>query len=130
MVPSLHDAEVVELLLDRTNARCRVKIHGFQMTPDLDGKGFYVSTKHVVITFQFNKVEKLELTDFNHQNVLDDVGLTRQSSGNFLFDMKPCYGLFGTIEAADWRSAFSLESQRSAACKLAVLMSAFGAMPR
>lgn len=55
----------------------------------------------MVIAFQFNKVATLELTDFNHQNVIDGVGLTREPGGNFHFEMKPCYGLYGTIEAAD-----------------------------
>jgi hypothetical protein len=100
-LPSFHDAEVLEVLLERANASCRVKVHGFRTTPDLDEKGYYVSIKHVVITFQFLQVEKLELTDFNHQNVIDGLDLTRQSGGKILFDMKPCYGLWGSIEAAD-----------------------------
>jgi hypothetical protein len=100
-VPSFHDAEIVELMLNRKNASCRLKVHGFRTTRDQDNAGYLVSVKHVVITFQLDEVTELELTDFNHQNVIDGLTLTRAANGNYLLEMEPCYGLFGKIEAAN-----------------------------
>jgi hypothetical protein len=100
-IPSFHDSEIVELALERENSRCRLKVHGFRMTPDLDDRGYYITVKHVVIAFQFEHVAELELSDFNHQNIIDGLNLSRQPNGNFLLKMEPCYGLWGKIEAAN-----------------------------
>ena len=98
-VPSFHDAEVVELLLDRIESRCRLKIHGFRITPDLDNEGYFVSVKHVVVTLQLTHVTDLKLEDYNHQNVIDGLGLVRKPNGRILVTLEPCYGLWGEIEA-------------------------------
>lgn len=98
-VPSFHDAEIVELVLERTESRCRLKVHAFETTPDLDAEGYFISVKHVVVTFQLAHISELELTDFNHQNVIDGIGLTRLPNGHILLKLEPCYGLWGEIEA-------------------------------
>lgn len=98
-VPSFHDAEVVELVLDRTESKCRLKIHGFRTTPDLDNEGYFVSVKHVVVTLQLTHVTELKLEDYNHQNVIGGLGLARKQNGHILLTLEPCYGLWGEIEA-------------------------------
>jgi len=105
-MPSFHDAEILELALERDKSRCRLKVHAFRMTPDANEKGFYITVRHVVITFQFENVVELELTDFNHQNAVDGLTLARQPNGNFLLTMDPCYGLFGKIEAGNLEISF------------------------
>jgi hypothetical protein len=101
VIPSFHDTEIVGLALERKNSSCCLKVHGFRTTPDLDERGHFITIKHVIITFQFNQVDQLELSDFNHQNVIDGLKLSRQSNGNFLLEMEPCYGLWGKIEASN-----------------------------
>jgi hypothetical protein len=98
-VPSFHDAEVLELTLDRKKAQCRIKIHAFQMTPEIDAKGLYVLKKHILVSFRMEGVMNLELTDFNHQNVINGLALSRTADQDFRLDLDPCYGLFGFIEA-------------------------------
>ena len=102
-LPSFHDAEVVEVLLERRDSRCRLKIHGFEITSDLDEKGYFKSIRHAVVTFHLDRVSALELADFNHQNVIDRLSLTQTAAGGFLLQMEPCYGLFGKVEAASLR---------------------------
>jgi hypothetical protein len=99
-IPSFHDAEITQVVLDRINSSCLIKVHGFRMTPDLDQRGHFISIKHTIITFHFNAIAKLELADFNHQNVIDGLSLTREPNGNFLLELEPCYGLCGKVEAA------------------------------
>ncbi len=98
-VPSFHDAEIVELALDRVQSCCRIKIHAFERTPETYATGHYVCVKHVVVTLRLLHVMNLQLDDFNHQNALDYLGILRQPNGNILLTMEPCYGLGGEIEA-------------------------------
>lgn len=98
-VPSFHDAEVLELALNREEARCSVKIHAFRMTSDVDAKGFFVLDKHVVASFRLEGVANLELNDFNEQNAIYGLALSRTADQGFRLELDPCYGLFGFIEA-------------------------------
>jgi hypothetical protein len=48
--PTFHDAEVLTITLERRSG-CRVVIHTFEKTSDLDSRGYYVLTKHAIVTF-------------------------------------------------------------------------------
>lgn len=82
--PSFHDAEVHELLLDRGNVDAgsssyafpvlTVKIHVFEMTDEVTSEGFFVLTKHTLVTLRFHDVEAGRFDGFNHQNAI--LGLT------------------------------------------------------
>ena len=98
-VPSFHDAEVLTLALDREKTRCDVRIHTFEMTAEVDVKGFFVSRNHVVVSFRLEGVIHLELIDFNQQNVIYGLSLSCTANGDFRLEMEPCHGLSGFIEA-------------------------------
>ena len=98
-VPSFHDAEVLELSLDRKMARCSIRIHAFQMTSEVDAKGFFVSDKHVLVSFRLEGVRNLELNDFNEQNAIYGLALSRTADQGFRVELDPAYGLFGFVEA-------------------------------
>ena len=77
--PSIHDAEVLSVRLERTGS-------GLYESPVLDasihvfaarrneasptGIEFY---SHTIVTFRFNLVHGLHLSDFNHQNAIFDL---------------------------------------------------------
>jgi hypothetical protein len=82
--PSFHDAEILELHLEREGP-CRLKIY------NVWGKG-------AVVTFKMEEVTDLELADFSSQNVIGDLELKRTPAG-FRLTLTPCYGLAGYIEA-------------------------------
>jgi hypothetical protein len=63
--PRFHDAEVLGVTLDREDATCSLRVHGFEMTSSVDENGFYVCTKHVVVTFLVRDLTELELDGFN-----------------------------------------------------------------
>lgn len=98
-VPSFHDAEVLELELHREKARCRIKIHTFRMTPEVDDKGFFILDKHVLVSFRLEGVINLEFNDFNEQNVIYGLALSRTADQGYRLELDPCHGLFGFVEA-------------------------------
>lgn len=82
--PSFHDAEVLELHLDRAG-RSWIKI-------------YHTWTKQAVVTFNMENVTDLELADFSQQNVIGDLELKETPTGLRL-TLTPCYGLAGYLEA-------------------------------
>ncbi len=68
------------------------------MTSQIDERGYYVLDKHIVVNFQMEEIQGLQLVDFSPQNLI--FGLTlREIEGGFQIEMDPCYGLAGTISA-------------------------------
>jgi len=95
--PSFHDAEIMRLDLNR-HGSSTLFVHTWEMTDKIDGEGFYVLDKHVVVEFMLEDVSGLNLTGFNFQNVIFELSIEKKEEG-FLLDLAPCYGLAGTIEA-------------------------------
>ena len=95
--PSFHDAEILELHLNRSG-KSWISLHAWRTTGDKDAKGFYVQDKHAIVTFDLEKVQDLDLADFSPQNVISCLDVERMDRG-FLLSMGPCYGLAGSIVA-------------------------------
>ena len=70
--PSFHDAEVLRICLDRANIST-VEIHVFKMTSEVDNEGHYVLTNHAKLRFLLDDISGCNLTEFSHQNVIDDL---------------------------------------------------------
>jgi hypothetical protein len=81
--PSFHDAEVLEVHLDR------VKLSWIRIVTDY---------KPVIVTFRLKDIVDLELTDFSSQNVISDLALQKKDKG-FRLILSPCFGIAGFIEA-------------------------------
>lgn len=79
--PPFHDAEVLRIVLDRApngqflGSTLEADVHVFEMTSEIDEKGFYRLTKHTLVQLAFLEVYELSLTDFNHQNVLQSLSI-------------------------------------------------------
>ena len=95
--PDFHDAEVLKLHLDRSGASSLV-VHTWETTGRVNAQGFYDQARHVVVEFVLDAVSGLNLEDFNHQNVIADLGVTKTETG-FRLELGSSYGLSGTIEA-------------------------------
>jgi hypothetical protein len=95
--PTFHDGEIVSLHLNRSGSSSML-IHTWEMTSEIDDKGFFVMQKHVVVEFIFENVSGLNLTGFSVQNVIFGLDLEKTNEG-FSLHLDPCYGLAGTIEA-------------------------------
>lgn len=95
--PSFHDAEVLGLHLNRKGSSS-LRVHTWEMTKEIDEKGYYVLAKHAVVEFIFDAVSGLSLNGFNHQNVIFALAIEKTDSG-FRVTLDDCYGLAGSIEA-------------------------------
>ena len=78
--PSFHDAEIIEFRLNRGSLHLNerepvlpfacVTIHHWQLTSEVDEKGYFVLDLHTVSTLRFNGISELKMDDFNQQNVI------------------------------------------------------------
>ena len=76
-VPSFHDAEILSVLLDRNGSVAKLAIHTWEMTTDIDGDGYFINRKHVVVSFELSGVTEVSLTGFNHQNVISGLSIEK-----------------------------------------------------
>src|SRR6266567_3356891 len=96
--PSFHDAEVLEVRLDRLS-RFSIRIHTWRMTKEVDAQGYFVLDHHVVVTFWLEGLTGLSLEGFNAQNVIAGLDVEPTPTGHLL-RLASCYGLAGELEAA------------------------------
>ena len=97
--PSFHDAEVLALHLNRSSPST-LTVHTWHPTNQVDEKGYFGMEKHVVVDFILKEVSELNISGFNHQNVISRLTIEKLSEG-FRLTLNDCYGLAGTIEARD-----------------------------
>jgi hypothetical protein len=95
--PDFHDAEIISLHLNRKGSSSLL-VHTWEMTKEVDEKGYYVLAKHVVVEFILETVSGLSLNGFSHQNVIFGLEVGKTDSG-FRLTLDDCYGLAGSIEA-------------------------------
>ena len=96
--PTFHDAEIIEVSI-RREGKSSLRIHTWRSTSQIDPKSHYINDRHAVVTFGFEQISDLELTNFNHQNVIGGLQIEHSGSG-FRVKIDPCFGLDGYIEAA------------------------------
>lgn len=71
--PSFHDAEVLTIRLDRAGddgPSLETRLHVFEMTDQVDDRGFYVLRKHTLVMIRFADILLRNLRWFNLQNSL------------------------------------------------------------
>ena len=111
--PSFHDAEVIELSFWRgavnpeagryTFPVLTVKLHLWEMTRDLDAKGYFVLVKHTLATIRFHDVLESKIEGFNHQNAILglDISCGERSEGPspiFAATFRPAFGLDASLQ--------------------------------
>jgi len=103
--PSFHDAEILSVSLDRARTSC-IRLHTWDLTSEVDAKGYYVLKNHVVVWFLLEGVSDLELAGFSHQNVISGLTVKRSQEG-FELLLGQCYRLAGTLTAGSIRVEFA-----------------------
>jgi hypothetical protein len=79
--PSFHDANVMSYTGPAPGRdTVDLVVHTWEMTPEVDSKGYYVLRKHVLITFRFTGVHHASLDDFDSGNILFGMAITRPES--------------------------------------------------
>jgi hypothetical protein len=95
--PSFHDAEVLDLKLNRTGCST-LRVHTWETTDKVNSRGSFLRTKHIVVSFVLDGIAGLHLNGFSGQNVISGLDL-RQTGEVYELTLEPCYGLEGTITA-------------------------------
>src|SRR5262249_56531494 len=95
--PSFHDAEILEVCLDR-RGRSFIRIHTWRMTNEVDAGGHFVRDRHAVVTIWLEGIVGLSLSDFSSQNVIARLDIEVTPVGHRV-RLAPCYGLAGEIQA-------------------------------
>jgi Immunity protein 50 len=78
--PSFHDAEVISFEMfrgarDLNEPVFRAKLHVFEMTKEVDGRGFFVLKDHTEVTFLFRGIDESYVKWFNQQNALQELAI-------------------------------------------------------
>src|SRR6202030_3838275 len=76
--PSFHDANVISYA-GPTAGRPTIDLilHTWEMTSEVDAKGYYVLRKHSLVTFHFAGVHSTSLERFDSGNILFGMDITR-----------------------------------------------------
>jgi hypothetical protein len=90
--PCFHDAEIVELALDRTG----------ESTLKLSVLDPRTTGACIRVVFGIREISGLELQEFSSQNVIGQLQI-EEVDGEQRISMSPCYGLNGWIQARDVR---------------------------
>jgi hypothetical protein len=106
--PPFHDAEVLQLQLDRGNVQAdegiyklpvlTLTIHVWELTKEVNAEGYLVCRHHTVVTLNFCDVSDVEMEGFNHQNVMGELSIIsgQRSEGPspyFNVEVVPSFGM-------------------------------------
>ena len=83
--PQFHDAEVAKVTFESHSGYWPLVtfvISAFEMTKEIDERGYFKLTKQCDIEFYFTGVEEIDFERFSHQNVL--MSLDFEESGSFI----------------------------------------------
>ena len=106
--PTFHDAEVISFLVERalplrngySSARVAVHVRMYETVGEGTAQYAQVLSKSVLIRFAFSTVSELELSDFNHQNVINSITVERTGSkglGGLQVTIESIWGFGGTL---------------------------------
>ena len=104
--PSFHDAEVLRVVLDRSGddgPTLYTTIHLFEMTSEVDAKGYFVLKNHTEVELMFTTVELIRLQGFNNQNVISTLKINpteprNAGSRRLRVELSSSYGLETVFE--------------------------------
>jgi hypothetical protein len=100
--PSFHDANVMSFTGPTAELQtCDLVLHTFEMTSEVDAKGYYVRHKHVLVTFHFAGVHDAALERFDSGNILFGMDITRpDAAGSFRVELNSVMDMSGDFSAA------------------------------
>ena len=99
--PSFHDANVMSYAGPTAESdTVDLVLHTFEMTSEVDAKGYYVLHKHVLVTFRFAGVHDASLERFDSGNILFGMDITRAGdAGSFHVELDSLMDMSGDFSA-------------------------------
>lgn len=109
--PSFHDAEVIFFAAERalpliggfSAARVAVHVRAYKTVGEGTAQYAQVLSKSILIRFLFNGACELELSGFNHQNVINSIIITSietKEKANLLVDIESIWGFGGSLNCS------------------------------
>ncbi len=95
--PSFHDAEVLSVQLNLIGTS-HLRAHTWEMTNQVDERGYYINTKHIVVEFILADISRLDLVGFSGQDVIFGLDIQKVDAG-FKLTIDTCINLGGEIVA-------------------------------
>ena len=81
--PSFHDAQVSAYVAPTRESQLLVfTIHTWQMTNEVDAKGYFVLQKHALVSFRFDGIFDVEMAAFDASNILSGIEFFPPSDGS------------------------------------------------
>jgi len=90
--PSFHDAEIIDIHFWRGNVDSEkqkfvfpvltVTFHLWELTNEVDAKGYFVLRHHTRSTLRFDDVTDFKMENFNHQNAIFGLFINEQEGVN------------------------------------------------
>jgi hypothetical protein len=101
--PNFHDAEITKVTFE-THSTGRYSVTfvlaAFEMTKEIDERGYYKLIKHCDVELQFIGIQKLEFGGFDFQNVIFDLAL-EESGDNVECSFESSTGLEASLIAEE-----------------------------
>ena len=109
--PTFHDAEVISFTAERalpfkfgfTVVRLAVHVRRYETIGEGTARYEQVLRKSVLVRFLFNGACELELSDFNHQNVINAISVARVEgieAAPLLVDIESIWGFGGSLRCS------------------------------
>lgn len=99
--PSFHDANVLEYTApDAKSQSLGFTLHTWQMTNEVDAKGFYVLRKHALVSFRFQQIYDVSMEKFRSGNILFEMQLISDAaSSSFRVELNSVMDMSGSFSA-------------------------------
>jgi len=99
--PSFHDANVMAYTAPTADRQTLdLTLHTWEMTSEVDAKGYYVLRKHALVAFRFAGVHAASLERFDSGNILFGLNITRASDADsFHVELNSVMDMSGDLSA-------------------------------
>jgi hypothetical protein len=95
--PVFHDADILEFRLGG-EGRGLLKLKAFEMTDQVDEKGYFVCKKHCLVTFRLEEVTSVELSDFMPgQVIIFALRIDKDDAEEFILQIESARGFGGAL---------------------------------
>lgn len=98
--PTFHDSEIINISLEREGVTARMKIYVFNLLDEVNEQGAYKKDKECYITLKLNNITEISMSNFNHQNVIEELNL-EEKLDQIHFLINSSFGLYGEITCSE-----------------------------
>jgi hypothetical protein len=100
-----HDAEMQDITL-ASGGSSTLRLRTWRITNALDGRGYFILDKHVIVTIVLEEITYVALEHFNLPGIVHDLDMTGVAGG-FQVRWTGSYGIEGTLMAKSIRIDFT-----------------------